>query len=184
MKEDNSLIKKLKNFCKYNNVEFDDLLIEIRHEQKEQENKEMREAAARNKQLVGKCFRRRVKPRSGMFPEMYRYYKVVSEQAVNSCCVSCLTFDEEPYYWFEYQAHKAGFPGDFFLGEFDFTPICVKSKLLTTFRLTGVEEISEDEFNTALSCLGQKIAEMPWSAEHYRYGGKLPTDEGWIKKEN
>jgi len=116
---------------------------------------------------------------------MYRYYKVVSAQADASCRVSCLIFDEKPYYWFEPQLHMLYFPGDGTLGEFDFKPMWVDSILTKCFKdKNDFEAIDEDLFNLELCCLGQKIAGMPWSAEHYRCGGKLPTDEGWIKEEN
>jgi hypothetical protein len=177
---DKDLLNKLNKFCDENGVKLKDLVYDVSQLEREKRDVSIKEETNSHKNLVGKCYRRLVKPRSGMFPEMYRYYKVISERASTSSAVSCLVFDEKPTYWFEYQAHLMGFPGDYFLGEFDFEPISVKEIRVDT--LKNMEEIMEGVFKYELNWLGRKIAELPWYADHYRFGGKLPTDEGWEKK--
>ena len=43
-------------------------------------------------------------------------------------------------------------------------------------------EISLDEYNTALISHAKELAEIPWGANHYRYGDKLPIDPDWLQE--
>jgi len=178
---DKDFLNKLNKFCDENNVKVEDLIRNIRQAEYKKEEISLKDKVNSYKNLVGKCYRRLVKPHSGMFPEMYRYYKVISERADSEYEVSCLIFDEAPTYWFEYQAHRVGMIGDYFLGEFEFEPIKVEGVRID--KLKNMEEISSNIFKHNLNLLGNKIAELPWYADHYRFGGKLPTDEGWERKE-
>ena len=178
---DKDFLNKLNKFLDENNVKIEDLIYDIKQAKYEKAKKSLKDNVNAHKNLVGKCYRRLVKPYSGMFPEMYRYYKVISERAENEYTVSCLIFDEVPTYWFEYQAHLAGMIGDYFLGEFEFEPIKVEG--IRIDHIKNMEEILPDVFKQNLNSLGNKIAELPWYADHYRFGGKLPTDEDWERKD-
>jgi hypothetical protein len=174
---DDNLLKDLKAFCIEHNTKLKDLIYELKNSQKQVRQNEVIEKVNANKKLVGLCFRKKVKPRSGMFPEMYRYYRIISERALTEYNVSCLIFDEIPTYWFDYQASLKGSIGDYFLGEFDFNPIWIDSININS--LQNMEQIHEGIFKYELNSLGNKINALPWCADHYRYGDKLPTDDGW-----
>ena len=45
-----------------------------------------------------------------------------------------------------------------------------------------MEEITNDEYNTAARKYTDELLELKWSADHYRFGGKLPTDLDWEKQ--
>lgn len=129
--------------------------------------------------LVGKCYKIiKAKPHN-MFPEMNRYFKVISEQSENECRVECLVFDEHPTYWFSYQSSKAGFPGDYYLGSFDFESIYTEDIMVSS--LKSMTKISLEEYNKAMRRYIEELITLPWHAEHYRFGGKMPTDPDWPK---
>ncbi len=182
--ESKELFKKdLDELCENYGIKLEDIVHMIRDKEKQKAEKELRDKVEGNKYLVGKTYREKVKPDHGMFPEMYRYYKVVSERSDDSGFVSCLIFDEMPYYWFEYQAHKIHMTGDYYLGSFEFTPIWVDNiRVKNAVRQKGIEDIEEidaDLFNSKMDILVAGIKEMRWEADHYRYGGKLPNDKDW-----
>ncbi len=106
--------------------ELNDLMQEIRHQTRIKEEERMRAAVAG---LVGKCFKARIKPHAGMFPEMWRYYKIINARAENEYRVSALRFDEYPTYWFNYKASKIGYAGDYYFGHYDFDSIIVEDFL-------------------------------------------------------
>ena len=108
---------------------------------------------------------------------MYRYYRVVSERSYNENTVSCLIFDEFPYYWFNYQSHLNHQKGDYFLGVFDFEPILVDCISIDDLQI--MEEVDLDTYEYEFHRMMYAIDDMPWVADHYRFGGKLPFDKGW-----
>ena len=129
--------------------------------------------------LINKCFLRKTKPHN-MFPEMNRYIKVISEQSINECHVECLVFDEHPTYWFSYQSSMVGYPGDYYLGSFDFKSINTEDILVSS--LESMTQISLEEYNDAIRKYVEELITLPWYAEHYRFGGKMPTDPDWPKE--
>ena len=137
--------------------------------------------AKENKKYVGKYYVMRVKPQGGMFPEMNRYYKVISYQSSNEYHVEALAFDEHPTYFFDYHSSMIGEPGDYFLGNFDFEGFNVEDIFAQTL-LMSAKEISEEEYWTAAEKYLSELRETPWYADHYRCGGKLPTDPGWVSE--
>lgn len=168
--------------------ELNDLMGEIRQQTRVKEEEKMRAAVAEHIGLVGKCFKARTKPRSGMFPEMWRYYKIINARAENEYRVSALRFDEYPTYWFEYQASKIGRAGDYYFGSYDFDSIIVEDFPFYCYDLKGegfikvgdrLTEISLAEYNTAMILYIDRLQEMEWPADHYRFGGKKPGDPDW-----
>jgi hypothetical protein len=92
-----------------------------------------------------------------------------------------LIFDEHPTYWFDYQAHKANFAGDYYLGHFEFQSFHTDSIMVTT--LQSMTEISPEEFEIYAYNYSKELLNTEWLPDHYRYGGKLPTDPDWPEKE-
>lgn len=130
--------------------------------------------------LINKCFLRKANPHN-MFPEMNRYFKVISEQSDNEYRVECLVFDEHPTYWFSYQSSKVGLPGDYYLGSFEFESINTEDIMVSS--LKSMTQISLEEYNEAMRKYIEELITLPWYAEHYRFGGKMPTDPDWPKGE-
>lgn len=150
--------------------ELNKLMQEIKHQIRVKEEEKMRAAVAEHAGLVGKCFKARVKPHFGMFPEMWRYYKIISTRAENENRVSALRFDEYPTCWFDYRASEIGRAGDFYFGHYDFDSIIVEG-----FPLKGeghiqirdeLTEISLSEYNTAMILYIDRLQKMEWPADH------------------
>ncbi len=185
--EDKDFLKDLEELCGNYGIKKEDIAQRIENEKTREEEKEIRDKVVENRYLVGKAFRKKVKPDHGLFPKMYRYYKVVSERSDYSGSVSCLIFDEIPHYWFEYQAHKLHMTGDYHLGSFEFDPIWVDSiRVKNTILEKGLEDLEEVDaalFDSKMDKLVARIKEMKWEPDHYRFGGKLPTDEDWKREE-
>ena len=177
----------LNKLCENYGIRVKDIVHMVNNEEQEKAEKELRDRIAENSRLVGKTFRKTIKPYHKLFPEMYRYYKVVSERSDDDLSVSCLVFDEKPHYWFEYQTHRSYMAGDYQLGHFEFCPIWIDSvRIKNAIRVKGIEDMEEidaDLFDSEMDKLVARIKEMDWVADHYRFGGKLPTDEGWERKE-
>ncbi|MCR4617277.1 MAG: hypothetical protein K5669_03690 [Lachnospiraceae bacterium] len=179
------LLAELSELADNYGLETDDIIDAIEYDEALKADNRLREEIAENAYLVGKTFRKKVKPYSGIFPRMYRYYKVVSERSDRSGDVSCLVFDEFPHYWYEYQAHKRHMTGDYLLGYYKFCPIWsegipVKNTIIKK-GIESMEEINPEMFDTEMDKLVARIKDMKWVADHYRWGGKLPTDEDWEK---
>lgn len=134
-----------------------------------------------HKQLVGKCYQHILSPRDGVFPKMKRFVKVLSHQSNSEYEVECLEFFEHPTYWFEYNSMTSGKPGDYYLGSFDFSSFEVYSEYISDIEL--LKEITEEEFNAHAIQYVQEMLKMPWIAEHYRFGNKMPGEEGWGNNE-
>jgi hypothetical protein len=45
--------------------------------------------------------------------------------------------------------------------------------------IESYEEIDPNLFDSKMDNLIAEIKEMKWEANHWRGGGKLPSDEGW-----
>lgn len=178
---DNKLLSDLQRFAEEHNVSVKDIVLEVKHKEKVHNETEMAEKVKANEQLVGKCFYKTIEPRHSMFPAMKRFYKVISNRSENEYRVECLVFDEHPTYWFKYQAHKIGFSGDFYLGSFEFEAFRTESKMAKDF--VNITEISEEEFNEHAREYLNELLETKWIPDHYRYGGKLPTDPDWPQEE-
>ena len=130
-----------------------------------------------NSKYMGKCYIGKTCPRSGLFPEMKKFYKVVGIQSCDEYSVECLTFYEHPIYWFQYRDHAVHIPGDYYLGNFDFSSFQVQHA--KTSLLDGLEECTAEEYAYYATKYVAELLDMPWETNHYRYGGKLPADEGW-----
>lgn len=179
--------------------QLNDIIDQVRKQTRVKEEERMREAVASHVELVGKCFKRRVKPRSGMFPPMTRYYKIISARADNEYRVSALVFDEYPTYWFDYHSSKIGRPGDYYFGHYDFDGIHVVDFPFYCNNLLGEEddegiirgtvgdtltEITLEEYNAAMDLYIDRLQEMDWPPDHYRWGNKKPGDPDWEKEPN
>lgn len=175
------LLSKLKKLAKENNIELKDILAELKQEERLHSETKMVEQVEANKPLVGKCFYKTVEPRHSMFPHMKRFYQVLSNRSENEYRVECLVFDEHPTYWFKYQAHKAGFSGDFYLGNFEFESFHTESRMANSF--INMTEITKEEFDEHARKYLDEILNTHWVCDHYRYGGKLPTDPDWPQPE-
>lgn len=165
---------------------------ELKSISREKEEEKMRAAVDSHMSLVGKCFKTHVQPYSKLFPEMWRYYKIINARASNQYRVSALRFDEYPTYWFKYQASKIGHAGDYYFGDYEFTSIIVedfpffcydlKTKNSSVIIGDKLTEISLTEYNEAMNKYIERLQKLNWPADHYRYGNKMPTDKEWEKK--
>lgn len=153
------------------------ILTALRKTNQEKEDTTIRENVNANRKYVGKCYCEDRCSKNGMFPIMRKYYKIISERATYDNYVSALIFYEHPLYWFDYKCSAIGRPGDYFLGNFDFYGFYVDDIL--TQKLSVMEEITNDEFNSAARKHTDELLGLNWSADHYRFGGKLPTDSDW-----
>ena len=153
------------------------ILAELRKVSEEKYNSQIRENVNAKRKDVGKCYCEDKRPKNGMFPKMKKYYKIISERSNNDNYVSALIFYEHPLYWFDYKSSAIGRPGDYFLGNFDFYGFYVDDIWNRT--LNTMEEITNDEYNTAARKHTDELLGLNWSADHYRFGGKLPTDQDW-----
>ena len=140
------------------------------------------EAVENNEYLVNRCFYKVMSDGEFKFPKMRHFYKVISARSVHEQKVECLVFEEHPTYWFEYQKHKTDFPGDLYLGHFDFKSFEVRSIPVSFFE--DATEISNEEFNECLMTYAKELTELRWITNHSRYGEVLPNDARWEKKEN
>lgn len=171
--------------------ELNDLMQEIKHQTRVKEEEKRRAMVAEHTELVGKCFKTRIKPHAGMFPEMWRYYKIINARAENEYRVSALRFDEYPTYWFNYQTSKIRRAGDYYFGYYDFDSVIIEDFPFYCYDLYGkghtkvgdkLTEISLFEYNTAMILYINRLQEMNWPADHYRFGGKKPDDPDWEKE--
>ena len=160
----------------------------------DKKDEELKEKIKSNSIYVGKCYKVKVKPNSGLFPEMYKYLKVISERSTNDCRMEVLTFEEHPVYWFEYQDNKGYSVGNYFCGSFDYVGIHTEDYPFFCYKLGKnlerqkkeidyLEEISLEEYNTAMNQYIKELQELTWYPDHYRFGDKLPSSEDWPRKE-
>lgn len=166
-------------FCKLTHEEQQELFNLFRATERDRQEEELRSKVKSHQQYVGKCYRKTVQPHCGMLPPQHRCFKVVSARASNEYRVSVLVVDEVPTYWFGYNEHRVGCAGDYFLGQFDLTSPHIDEVLCGDLVKPGAgfREVSEAEFNAA------QVVDMKFSADHYRFGGKTPFDEGWNNEE-
>lgn len=138
-----------------------------------------------NAYLVGKCFKMEVRPYNRLFPSMWKYLKVVSNRAENEYRVTCLVFDEHPWYWFNYNSDRFAYNNDYYEGAFDFDGIYVEDIMVEspdTFLpalLRDYIEISQTEYRIAYERYCEELINLKWEADHNRSGGILPIDEKW-----
>lgn len=161
------------------NVNDSDVSRAFRQVIKDTEHERIIQKAKENKKYVGKYYVHRVERE--MFPEMNRYYKIISYQSSNEYHVEALAFDEHPIYFFDYHSPILGETGDNFLGNFDFEGFEVEDVFVQTL-INSSKEISEEEYWEAADRYLAELKKIPWTADHYRYGGKLPTDPGWVSE--
>lgn len=151
-------------------------------------NVDAKKAVEAHDYIVGKCFKIKEAPTNGLFPEMYKYYKVISSRSINQYRATALTFWEHPFYWFDYQASKIGSAGDYYFGYFDFESIEAEdvpffcNNGVNTIQLDYFTEITQEEYDAAMDNYIKELKEMPWTPDHYRFGNKLPTDKNWKQK--
>lgn len=122
-----------------------------------------------NQAYVGRFFVNK-NYRSDMAPVMKRFYKVISARSSSRGCVECLVVDEHPSYWFNYQDHKLGLPGDYYLGTFEFESIHVESVPLRD--LLDLKEITSEEYTRAMIGYTTELLDAEWPCEHLRLGRK------------
>jgi hypothetical protein len=109
---------------------------------KEYYNNERSNLLKEHRKLVGKCF----KGNQWLNPDIIKYYKVIHEESDNEYRVETLTFREKlSYKHLHKRLHGYGYRTDCEL--FEFEDIMVSD-------LNKMEEITEEEFNTAMdNCL-------------------------------
>jgi len=165
------------------------ILSSLKEQERQQNDEIIKKIVNDHSGYVGKCYYKFVKPHGGMFPEMKKYYKVISERASNEYRLSALTFYEHPFYWFNYQSHRIGLPGDWFLGKFDFHGIEVEDFGAFCFGSNNIEKINDlvsitiKEYNLAMDEYIKELQSMDWVADHYKYGDKLPSDPDWERND-
>ena len=74
----------------------------IKYETTEREEKKIKEIVKKHDSLIGKCFKAKIHTPYILFPEMWKYYKIINSRASNEYRVSALIFEEYPTYWFYY----------------------------------------------------------------------------------
>lgn len=181
---DNDIGRKIQELIKENNLSDEDLFVVLKHlhaKEQDRENRKIRELVRSHTDLVGKCFVYMMGEERSIFPPMKKHIKVISARSTNEFRVECLVFEEHPTYWFDYQAHVDAKPGDFFLGHFKFQSIMVESILAET--IAGMDEESEEDFDSALMGYAEELKDMQWFCDNYRHGGKLPSDKDWPQLE-
>ena len=173
--------EELKSIAKSHDMSLSEMIEELRSIKRKDEELQYKEDVKKNEELIGKCFYELTEPRSGMFPQMKRFYKVISNRSSYSNRIECLVFDAHPTYWFEYQFHLKGMSGDYFFGDFEFESFHTEDVLVN--ELNHMIEISQKKFDEAAKKYLDELLDTKWYADHYRYGGVLPTDPKWPKKD-
>lgn len=82
-------------------------------------------------------------------------------------------------------------PGDYFLGKYEFDSIQVEDfgafvwlkKDGANLFINDMTEISAEEYNAAMNKYIEELQSINWVADHYRFGGKLPSDPDWERKD-
>lgn len=177
------------DFKALSNKERNELISTFAQEEQEAREQQLRDAIEAHQEYVGKCYRRTVRPRSGMFPSIYKYAKIVSSRAENQYHMTALTFVEHPLYWFEYQSHKMHFEGDYYLGNFDMVG-GIQLESIGFFcndlshrgfrqQIERWEEISIEDYNAAMDTYVRELQCSDFVADHYRYGGVMPSSAQW-----
>ena len=166
--------------------ELEDLIQKARALSREKYEKELKTTIKSHKTFIGKCYKKYYE-KNGMFPPMWRYFKVIGNRGSNEYHLPMLTFQEYPVYWFNYKASKIGNPGDYYLGHYDFEGIQIEDYgYFCSGWNKGFIEISNEEYNKAMNLYIQRLQELEWPADHYKWGNKKPGDEGWegVNKDN
>jgi hypothetical protein len=174
---DPNTIPELERFAKDHGSNLHELSTILNNYKTIEEEKKLIETTDTNESLIGKCFYTIVKPYHGIFPEMKRFFKVLSNRSNNQYRVECLVFDEHPTYWFKYQMHKEHTIGDYYLGHFDFKSFSTESIMATT--LQEMTEISSEEFTIYAYHCAVELLDTEWIPDHYRGGEILPSDPNW-----
>ena len=159
------------------NISIPELINSIKQIQRKQSEDEIKSFLSNSPWVPPRCFRRKIEPKHGTFPPCYRYYKIISTRSINIYHVECLIFNEVPTYWFEYNSSKIGMSGDHYLGHFDFNSFFTDS--ISTNLLKEAEEITEEEYWIAAKDYLANLKSLTWYCDHYRMGGKMPTDPSW-----
>lgn len=173
---------EIQKIVKERNISLGDLISISKECMRAEQEDKIKNKVSENEKYVGRCFCVDTKPRSGMFPKMKRFIKVISERSSSEHRVECLTFTEHPTYWFEYQSHLAGFAGDYYLGNFEFKSFEVRDIMIN--ELDSMQEISSAAFDKHARKYLEELLSTKWYPDHYRYGGILPTDPAWPKKDS
>lgn len=186
--------------------EIDEIQWELRKQETFKKNEEIKAQAQKfESEYVGRCYKTQVCPRSGVFPSMWRYYKILNfRYQGNPYYAECLMFDEYPLYWFNYQAHKYSYAGDYFLGTTDFEGIHVDAIPFLCNNVSHINmhehiehfgdisvgkykelftEISLDEYNQAMDTYVNRLKKLHFTTNHARSCDRKPGDPGWEKEE-
>lgn len=169
-------IEKLKQFAEENNTTLLQIEQIIKQQDIEERNEKYREQYKMNQIYLGRYFKRKINPHYGMFPEMDRFYKVISYRTLDYREVECLVFDEHPTYWFEFSEYP-NFHSKYYVGEFEFDSFIVED--IDVNALKDMKEIKEGEWLYQAHAYLNEMLDMKWVEDHYRYGGKLPSDMDW-----
>ena len=180
------ILKEIENLSK---EDLDELKLKLDKSDLETKTEDLKERIESNKDYVGRCYKILVKPHNGMFPEMYKYIKVISERSSNEYRLSSLVFLEHPIYWFDFQRSKVPRAGNNYLGDFRFLGIHLEDYPFFCYDLLrkdkvgkGIDfltEISLEEYNNALDNYIEELKNLTWTPNHFRFGGKLPIDKEW-----
>lgn len=82
------------------------ILTTLKGRERKQKEEHVKSVVAEHESYVGKCYYMMVKPHGGMFPEMKKYFKIISARGRNEYGMSALTFYEHPLYWFDYNSSR------------------------------------------------------------------------------
>ena len=175
MDQNKKMQTELNDFLVRHGMSRNDLSAYLKDMSKQDYEKRMQMQVEKNSDLVGRFFVHKVS--HPMFPEMNRYYRVVSNRCENEYRVSCLAFDEHPTYWFRYRSSKIGQPGDYYLGHYEFESFDVECMMADDIR--SMCEITSVEYQKAAEAYLHELMEMQFPADHYRAGNKLPSDPSW-----
>lgn len=158
----------------------------IKYETTEREEKKIKEMVKKHDSLIGKCFKAKIHTPYILFPEMWKYYKIINSRASNEYRVSALIFEEYPTYWFYYDRG-----GNHFFGHYDFKGIrtddfpfyCYDWNDTSEHRdaIVGdnLIEIPLEEYNEAMNTYINRLQKLDWPADHYRGKSRIPGDPGW-----
>lgn len=154
------------------------LMNELKESRRNKEKEKILEEIAANQDLVGRYFKHRIKPLNFMFPECWKYYKVISAYSKNCYRVECLIFDEYPTYWF-----NSNWTRDFYniCGTYDFDSFYTDNIMAKNLREDYIE-ISSEEYWLAAKKYLNYLRTMDWPSKHYRGGGVWPHELKWKEK--
>lgn len=150
-----NLYESLKDWCSKQNTDIYTVYNIVKAEIETEEMRKETQAFKSHRELIGKCYK-----------HLGTYYKIISENANNSCRVSCLAFSEHPRFYFKNLFSKnilfSPHAGEFMFEGVHIEDVILGTKYKTIFGITDYTEITEEEFTEAYKTYCEELLQVDW----------------------